>query len=58
MEELVKRLETRATEMAKYLDHYYGQKEVITHGQWEDSMRLLELQTKIVELKMKLQDQK
>ena len=59
-EELEKRVELlkeHAKKLAGFLDQYYNGQQM-THGQWEDCLKLMDLQTKIVDLEIKLMDQK
>lgn len=57
MEELknqVAALEKNAVELGKFLASYYNNQAQMTHGMWEDHMKLAELQAQVMDLKLKL----
>lgn len=57
MEELksqVAALEKNASQLGQFLSRYYKNQEQMTHGMWEDKLKLAELQAKVLDLKLKL----
>ena len=57
MEELknqISALEKNADCLWKFLASYYNNQANMTHGMWEDHMKLSALQAQIVDLKLKL----
>ena len=47
-------LEKNVSYLGRFLETYYKSQDQMTHGRWEDELKLVELQTKVMDLKMKL----